>query len=167
MATTAQKKKEERVNKALQMHQTYSKQQAVTGDKQNDTVINSFLKDSQNYIRESDSSLRRMSWNDATDQQKQNTSQTVANNMTQRSKQVRLILENSKVDIDPEQYKVLTSYLDAFDDDVKTIQSERGKVKEYYSQWKSETDYNAYLDQQKKEKELGEFDLVAGQKEID
>lgn len=171
MATNAQKKQNERMNKFMQMHQSYTSGQTVTGQKDNDTVINSFLRDSRNYIREADSELKRMSWKDATDPEKQNTRNKVSNNISQRSKQARSILESSKDNIDPDRYKVLMEYLDDFDNDVAAIGKETENLKSYYSKWKSEeeytSDYQNYVNQKRDREEKGKFDLISGQKEID
>ena len=171
MATNAQKKQNERMNKFMQMHQSYTSGQTVTGQKDNDTVINSFLRDSQNYIREADSELKRMSWKDATDPEKQNTRNKVSNNISQRSKQARSILESSKDNIDPDQYKVLMEYLDDFDNDVAAIGKETENLRSYYSKWKSEeeytSDYQNYVNQKRDREEKGKFDLISGQREID
>lgn len=138
-------RKKQKISEFQAMHNQAKRIFSVTGktDGSEDFVF-SFLRDSQDYLRDSVNNLNRLTWSIANDPQKISARTTAAENMRQRASAVRSYLEENKSDIDPDKFDYFMSYLKDFRSDMFNLSREYENGREYYSQFDSEDDYNSY-----------------------
>ena len=164
-AASVESKAKTNKEKFLQLHNGggYS----LTNNKEgNDDFISTFLRDSQNYIRESAETLNRMGWKEAADPGRLSTRAKVSENLRTRSARVRSFLEENRGNIAPERYDMLRSYLDDFDADAASISRSFDEGKAYYGQWDTEDDYNAYQNARKEYERKVNLDIGSADQEI-
>ena len=150
MATAATKKKQKAYEEFMQMHESITGR-TTKGDS-DDRLIDSFLIDSQNYIRESADRVGNIGWKDSQDTGMKDNRAYAADLMAQRSSQVRNYLDSHRDEIDPARYQKMDSYLRNFDSDLQKIGQAFQNKEQYYSQWESEEAYNQEQEARRRER---------------
>ena len=129
------------------------------------SFISTFVSDAEKYINSAQSDYDRIGF--STGSSVYLTRKKAADELRKRSFAIRQYLENNKSSSNSDDHVSLVSFLDDFDR--ASSQSIYGfyRPKEYYSQWDTEEDYNKRLQERKAREDMVNFDLAAGQKEID
>ena len=150
MATAATQKKQKAYEDFMRMHESITGRTTKAND--DERLIDSFLIDSQNYIRESANRVGSIGWKDSQDTGMKDNRAYAADLLAQRSSQVRKYLDSHRDEIDPARYQKMDSYLRNFDSDLQKIGQAFQNKEQYYSQWESEEAYNQAQENQKRER---------------
>ena len=127
--------------------------------------INSFLKESGDFIKNTQDQLQGADWNSRSS--RYDTWAAQRDNISTRADTIRSYLNVNKGRIDEKAYNSLMSYLNEYSKAENTAFTAWNDVKSYYSQWETEKDYNDAQAAWQDRLEKLEFDLDAGQVELD
>ena len=129
------------------------------------SYINTFISDAGKYMDSMEADFKGMGVSSS--ESVYNQRKKEADDLRARSWAINQFLADNKDSLDPDRYKNLTSYLDSFDDASAQSIYDFYRNREYYSQWDTDEAYKTYLKEQKAYDDMLNFDLNAGQKEID
>ena len=129
--------------------------------KVNDKFISDFNTDVDRLFKKSQSTYDGITWGTAASTYDAQ-AKTIAD-LRARSGAIRQYLKKNKDSIDPEEYESLLSNLDSIGEGMNSYLDTFSKAKKHYGQWKTEDEYNGWLDYQ----DSLDFDLEAGKAEID
>ena len=132
----------------------------------NESYIAKFISDWNDYSKKAQETYQGMDWKSATSGSHDSITEADSD-LRRRSYFIRSYMDTHKDDFEEDAYKGFMSQLDEMD----AFQSEFGKAfsdaKDYFSQWETEDKYNEHLANQKDYEEKSNYDIDAGQKEIE
>ena len=128
--------------------------------------IKKFQRDFQKYIYDSQYDWNNMTYQSSRDDSIAKRRTDTERDLSDRATAIRTYLDLYGDNIDEEAYKSLSDYMDQFDAIRSGISHNYVSMKNYYSQFDTEDDYNAHVAKQKDYEEKSKFDIDAGQKEI-
>lgn len=138
----------------------------------NQEYIDSFVADSQKYMNDVRSNSKDVNYGNA--QSRFSSFRDTSYGLSDRADTIRAYYNANKSKLDNDTYSSMMKYLDSFTKGSDEAMSFYRKNADYYSQWKTEEEYNKAkedykkaVEYDKKQKEMLSFDLDAGQKEID
>lgn len=138
----------------------------------NQEYIDSFVADSQKYMNDVRSKSKDVNYGNA--QSRFSSFRDTSYGLSDRADTIRAYYNANKSKLDNDTYSSMMKYLDSFTKGSDEAMSFYRKNADYYSQWKTEEEYNKAkedykkaVEYDKKQKEMLSFDLDAGQKEID
>jgi hypothetical protein len=143
-----------------------SKPGTISSSLVNDDYINTFIKDSQSYVKSYSSMLKNPSWNSITTSDNSKILSDRTADLTTRSREIRSHLKENRDLYDDETYEAVLSYLNNFSSSHRDINNAFREAQKYFSQWETKADYDAYVAYQKDYEEKSKFNLEAGEKEI-
>ena len=160
-------RKKQKISEFQAMHNQAKRIFSVTGktDGSEDFVF-SFLRDSQDYLRDSVNNLNRLTWSIANDPQKISARTTAAENMRQRAADVRYYLEENKSDIDPDRYNYFMSYLKDFGSDMFNLSRDYENRRSYFNQFENENDWQWFEKYQGNNSDTL-LDMLDGMEDVD
>ena len=130
-----------------------------------DDYISSFLKDSDDFIKNTQNQLQGADWNSHS--ARYDTWAAQRDNMSSRADTIRSYLNANKSRIDEESYNGIMSYLGKYAEMERAALTDWNDAKSYFSQWETEKDYNDAQAAWQDRLEKLDFDLDAGQVELD
>ena len=125
------------------------------------SYISSFLNDSQKFTQDRSSGLNQ--WFDTS----ADTWDADSSDYSNRSRRIRAYLRTSSNPYDEETTANLNAYLDAFDENLKSLGSSHRKAVELYSQFDSQESYDTYLQGLKDKQAMLELDTKAAQADLE
>lgn len=125
------------------------------------SYISSFLNDSQKFTQDRSSGLNQ--WFDTS----ADTWDTDSTDYSNRSRRIRAYLRTNSNPYDEETTANLNAYLDAFDENLKSLGSSHRKAVELYSQFDSQESYDTYLQGLKDKQAMLELDTKAAQADLE
>ena len=131
----------------------------------NESYIRSFMDDVKRFTESSQKSYDSMGYLTASSDY--DSRKKIADNLTERSRFISKYLDEHKDSLDEDTYSSFKSYLKDFDMASTQSMYAMYQKKDYFSQWETFDDYNKYVAYQKDYDEKSQYDLDAGQKEID
>ena len=129
--------------------------------------IKKFQNDYQRFLYDSQYDYDRMTWQSSRDGAKSGKRSSTEQDLAARETAIRTYLDINRDYFDEETYKSITAYLDEFDTNRAGIMHNFDVKKSYFSQWETEEDYNDYVAEVEAYEAMVNFDLSAGEKEID
>lgn len=130
-----------------------------------ESYVESFLNRSNNYFKNAENDSKDVNYNNASSLY--SNYRTSWRNLQDNADTIRAYYNANKDKIDTDSYNSMIGYLDAFDSNSSNIQKFYSNNADFYSQWKTEDDYNKAVEKQKNREEMLSFDLDAGNKEIE
>ena len=131
----------------------------------NESYIRSFMDDVKRFTESSQKSYDSMGYLTASSDY--DSRKKIADNLTERSRFISKYLDEHKDSLDEDTYSSFKSYLKDFDMASTQSMYAMYQKKDYFSQWETFDDYNKYVAYQKDYDEKSQYDLDAGQKEIE
>ena len=129
------------------------------------SYINLFVDSANSFFNSAEDEYNKVSWGNAS-QSYQNRNNTYQD-LQRRSNVIREWLNSNKDSLDADAYAEMAEYLDYFGTNATSILDSFAQAKEYYGQWATEADYNAYAAYKKDYDEKASLDLDAAAKEIE
>ena len=130
-----------------------------------ENYINTFLSDANRFISGAQTAYEKLGWGNAANAF--SNQKSTFDELTSRYSKVRGWLTTNKNSITEDSYNSLFDSLESFRSGASSIVDSFREARDYYSQWETEDDYNQYVAQQKDYEEKKNFDIEAGQKEIE
>ena len=130
-----------------------------------ESYVESFINRSNNYFKNAENDSKDVNFNNASSLY--SNYRTSWRNLQDNADTIRAYYNANKDKIDTDSYNSMIGYLDAFDSNSSNIQKFYSNNADFYSQWKTEDDYNKAVESQKNREEMFSFDLDAGNKEIE
>ena len=133
-----------------------------------DTYINTFISDATSFLNKVQTDYKKLDWQSATAKSSESyysSMRKTESDLSERAGKIKNYLNAHKDEIDEETYNGLSEYLNQFSR--PQFSQQFYDAKDYYSQWETEEDYNSWLDYQKEYEAKLNFDVDAGQKEVD
>ena len=130
-----------------------------------ESYVESFINRSNNYFKDAENDSKDVNFNNASSLY--SNYRTSWRNLQDNADTIRAYYNANKDKIDTDSYNSMIGYLDAFDRNSSNIQKFYSNNADFYSQWKTEDDYNKAVENQKNREEMFSFDLDAGNKEIE
>ena len=127
--------------------------------------INAFINDANSFLSSAEEDYGGLGWGNASDVYSARSSKS--SELGYKSSAIRRWLDSQKDGLDEETYKSLTSTLDGIDSGVSTITNTFKSAVDYFSKFKSEDEYNEAVKKRQDYTASLDFDLEAGQAEID
>ena len=112
-----------------------------------DSFINTFMQDAQNFLKTSSDERKGLTWQSGTDKSKNRSREETWSDLNSRSAVIRAFLNANKSRIGEDTYKELASTLDSITSANKDVFHSFRNAEKYYSQWDTEDDYNAAVKQ--------------------
>ena len=132
-----------------------------------DTYLDSFLRDSQDFLSSAKSSYNKLDYSTAVAESSKSYFDQLAkreNDLRNRANTLRDFLNTNKSKLDEKSYKELSSYLDIFSGE--SIAKQFYDARDYYSQWETEADWKKAYDASVEYDKKSKLDTAAAQKEI-
>ena len=133
-----------------------------------DIFINTFISDANDFLNNAQTNYNKLDYKSATAESSLNyykAMRETEDDLGNRAWKIQNYLKSHKNDIDEETYTSLSSFLDNFSS--PKFSQQFFDARDYYSQWETEEDYNSALEAQKEYNNKLNFDVTAGQEEID
>ena len=112
-----------------------------------DNYINSFYNDYQNYVKSSESSYKNAGYKNISALFDNDTASREG--LDDRASTIRAYINSRRQNIPQEKYNSLISALDTFNDYSSSMGRYFKEKKDYFSQWKTEDEYNIFANTQK------------------
>ena len=125
-----------------------SKSLGVTNHEVNEDFINAFISDANNFISSAEKEYGTVGWSSASSIYDSRVNSW--KDLYSRSNSIRRWLYNNKSNIDEDAYNGLVSDIDNIMTSSSSVLDSFNGVKEYYSQWETEDDYNAWYEHHSK-----------------
>ena len=129
------------------------------------SYIDLFVNSTNSFFNSAEEEYNKVSWGNAS-QSYQNRNNTYQD-LNHRSEVIRRWLNANKESLDADTYAELAEYLDYFGTNATSILDSFAQAKEYYGQWATEDEYNAFAAYKKDYDEKASLDLDAAEKEIE
>ena len=129
------------------------------------SYINLFVDSANSFFNSAEEEYNKVSWGNAS-RSYQNRNSTYQD-LQRRSDVIREWLNSNKDSLDASAYSELSAYLDYFGTNATSILDSFAQAKEYYGQWATEDEYNAFAAYKKDYDEKASLDLDAAAKEIE
>ena len=107
-----------------------------------DNYINTFLQDAKNFLDTSVEERKNLTWQSATDTNKNRSREETWSDLNSRSSVIRAYLNANKSNLDEDTYNELTSYLDSLKSANNEVFHSFRNAEKFYSSFKDEEDYN-------------------------
>ena len=130
-----------------------------------DEYLDSFYSDAKSFFDDADSDYNNNSYSTAKANNENYKSRW--SDLNRRAEYIRSYINSRKNSIDDETYSGMVSYLDQFNDVSRQYLSAFRNASNYYSQWKTEDEYNDAVEAQKIREEMLSYDLDTGKKDLD
>lgn len=130
-----------------------------------ESYVESFINRSNNYFKNAENDSKDVNFNNASSLY--SNYRTSWRSLQDNADTIRAYYNANKDKIDTDSYNSMIGYLDDFDRNSSNIQKFYSNNADFYSQWKTEDDYNKAVESQKIREEMLSFDLDAGNKEIE
>lgn len=163
-STTTQKAKNTKSFEDI-VKETNTRNKSTSANSVNGDFINSFARDVNQYFTASDKIYKNTNWGNATSAYKER--QESARALASRANQIREWMDSNRYEISDDDYKSLSDMMDSYQKGTLDILNAFRKTSRVYSAFDSEEDYLNAVAQEKDRKEKSQYDLIAGQKEID
>ena len=154
--TNAQERFAQRVN-----NMRGSSSQSTTSD---DDIITVFLSDASKYLNQAKSKYEGLSYSNASDTWKENLN--TSKNLLARSYAIRDQVIKSKSSYDEDTYKSLTKQLSSIQEALRGYSDAFRDTRKFYSQFKSEDEYNKWKKDTEEFEAMMSYDTVKGETEI-
>ena len=132
-----------------------------------DSYLDSFFRDSQDFLNDAKTSYNRLDYQSAVAESSKSYFDDLAkreNDLRNRATTIRDYMNTNRSRFDDESYKELASYLDIYSAD--SISKAFYDARDYYSQWETEDDWKAAYEAAQEYEKKSNLDTVAAQKEI-
>ena len=130
-----------------------------------DEYLDSFYSDAKSFFDDADSDYNNNSYSTAKANNENYKSRW--SDLNRRAEYIRSYINSRKNSIDDETYSGMVSYLDQFNNASRQYLSAFRNASNYYSQWKTEDEYNDAVEEQKIREEMLSYDLDTGKKYLD
>ena len=130
-----------------------------------ESYINNFISDASNFLKSAEKDYSSIKWDNASSVY--NSKYTEWDNLNRRKKIINIWLNNNKDRLDKKFYNSLSDSLSNYDKGSISVINTFESANEYYSQWETEDAYKDAVKAQEDYEAMVNFDLVAGQKEIE
>lgn len=130
-----------------------------------DEYLDSFYSDAKSFFDDADSDYNNNSYSTAKANNENYKSRW--SDLNRRAEYIRSYINSRKNSLDDETYSGMVSYLDQFNDVSRQYLSAFRNASNYYSQWKTEDEYNDAVEAQKIREKMLSDDLDAAKKDID
>lgn len=152
----------DRIRKAASMQQLGKEDPGV-----DEAFLKKFQNDYQKYVYDTQHARNTMTYQSSRDGSYEKRFGAVEKDLADRAKTIRTYLNLYQDSLDSETYKNLTDYMDQVDSVGSDIRKGYSSLRDYFSQWETEDDYNAYVARQKDYDEKAGYDVAAGRQEIE
>lgn len=152
----------DRIRKSASMQQLGKEDPGV-----DEAFLKKFQNDYQKYVYDTQHARNTMTYQSSRDGSYEKRFGAVEKDLADRAKTIRTYLNLYKDSLDSETYKNLTDYMDQIDSVGIDIRKGYASMQDYFSQWETEDDYNAYVAWQKDYDEKAGYDVAAGRQEIE
>ena len=132
-----------------------------------DTYINAFLEDAQSFLNRASNTVNGLDWKSATSGDRYNSWNEEYSAMKEKEEKIRSYLRENKDKIDSSAQKQLTSLLDKFHWSGIDAKIAFTNAKKYYSQWKTEEEYNKWKKDTEDYEAMMAYDTKNGAKDIE
>lgn len=130
-----------------------------------DEYLDSFYSDAKSFFDDADSDYNNNSYSTAKANNENYKSRW--SDLNSRAEYIRSYINSRKNSLDDETYSGMMSYLDQFNNASRQYLSAFRNASNYYSQWKTEDEYNDAVEAQKIREKMLSDDLDAAKKDID
>lgn len=152
----------DRIRKAASMQQLGTEDPGV-----DEAFLKKFQNDYQKYVYDTQHARNTMTYQSSRDGSYEKRFGAVEKDLADRAKTIRTYLNLYQDSLDSETYKNLTDYMDQIDSVGSDIRKGYASMQDYFSQWETEDDYNAYVDWKKDYDAKAGYDVAAGRQEIE
>ena len=132
-----------------------------------DIYINKFVSDMRNFLQRSQEEYEKLDWKSANDKKVSDYRSSIMDDLRSRGDTIRAYLNLNKNNLETSSYEELISYLDTFDSARKDVFYSFDNAGKFYSAFESEDDYNKFVADQKDYEEKKNYDISAGQRELE
>lgn len=130
-----------------------------------ENYISAFFSEANKYLGKAKEDYEGMGYSNASTIYGSNSS--ALRDLKKRYGAISQYLQQNENSIDKDAYSSFSSTLSSYRDAFNEYQNAFKNAKEFYSQWKTEDDYNDYVARQKDYQEKLSYDTVSAQKELD
>ena len=134
-------------------------------DRIDQDYLDAFVTDANSFIGSAEKTYNGITWGNASSTF--NSQYNLWSDLDTRAYNISKWLERNKSNLDEETYKSLSESLKTISSNTSSIMDGFGEYKNYYSQWKTEEDYNKAVEAQKEYEGMMSYNLAAGKKEIE
>lgn len=127
--------------------------------------IDRYIRDANNFLETSNKELQGMTYQNAGSQYTSKLKQS--EDLKNRGFEISQYLNQYRNELDDKYVNSVKNAIKEFDGASKQAMAKFLDIKQAYSLWESEDDYNAYLAQLQDDEEKSRYDIDAGQKEIE
>lgn len=130
-----------------------------------DKYVNDFVTESNNYFKKAYEDSKSVGFSNASSLYDTNKSTDYA--LREKANTIKAFYNANKQKIGKDSYDKMMSYLDDFNSQSSNSLGFYKNLRDYYSQWGSEDEYNQYVTNNKEYNEKKSFDLEGGKYELD
>ncbi len=132
-----------------------------------DDYINKFVSDARSFLQRSQEEYEKLDWKSASDNEASLYRSSIMKDLRSRGNTIRVYLNSNKSKLEKSAYEELLSYLDSFDSARKDVSYSFYNAERFYSSFETEKDYNDYVAWKQDYEKKKNYDIAAGQKEVE